>query len=288
MATPIVYVICDQNCKFESMTKEQIYAAIAQAINDGTFGDVDTGFVQTIKTINGKPLRFFVGAQYEYDALSDDDKQDLFAIITNDATKEGLRNAIETLLNDFEEYKQGISNGSIVAAKATNATNATNDSLGNNIPNTYLKKANAFKAVQNQTNETWQYTGYDGRKRIGAMPTGKGVADIISISIKLYDDIYKKTEYYYGLSAGAVGSDDYGYYRRFICTEAQCNENTDVYESTSLIVRVYAIDGYAYIARESRHGFRAEFGDDASLSKIVRVNGWVAAPELQAVDLVYC
>lgn len=97
MATPIVYVICDQNCKFEGMTKEQIYTAIMQAVNEGTIGDIDAGFITTIKTINGTPLKFFVGEQAEYDALTDEDKKDLFAIITNDTTKEGLLQALEDL-----------------------------------------------------------------------------------------------------------------------------------------------------------------------------------------------
>lgn len=94
MATPTVYVICDQNCKFESMTKEQILTAITQAVNEGKIGDIDGGFITTVKTINGTPLRFFVGEQAEYDALPDYDKINLFAIITNDITKENLFDAI--------------------------------------------------------------------------------------------------------------------------------------------------------------------------------------------------
>jgi len=92
-------VICDKNCKFEGMTKEQIYTAIAQAVKSGYIGDINTGFVQTIKTINNQPLKFFVGAQSEYDALSEEDKENLFAIITNGTTKEDLI----ALLENHEE-----------------------------------------------------------------------------------------------------------------------------------------------------------------------------------------
>lgn len=99
--TPTVYVICDKNCRFEGMTKEQIYAAIVQAVNEGTIGDIDTGFITTLKTINGLPLRFFVGNKAAYDELTDEDKQNLFAIITNDTTKEGIIEAIEKLQTDF-------------------------------------------------------------------------------------------------------------------------------------------------------------------------------------------
>lgn len=130
--TPKVYVLCDLNCKFEGMTKEQIYAAIVQAVNEGTIGDIDTGFVQTIKTINGKALKFFVGEQYEYEALSEDDREGLFAIITNDVTKESILTAVETLQNTVDDMTntvdkvvKGLEDGTRVVAKAKSAEEAT-------------------------------------------------------------------------------------------------------------------------------------------------------------------
>lgn len=108
MATPTVYVICDQNCKFEGMTKEQILTAIAQAVESGEITDVDAGFVTTLKTINGQPLKFFVGEQSEYETLTAEDKENLFAIITNDTTKEGLLNSIAQLTTDTEQNTEDI------------------------------------------------------------------------------------------------------------------------------------------------------------------------------------
>lgn len=92
------YVTCKNNCKYESMTKEQILTAIANATSGGTFGDIDTGFVTTIKTITGQPLRFFVGTQAMYDGLADEQKNDLFAIITNDTEKEAMQTALADVL----------------------------------------------------------------------------------------------------------------------------------------------------------------------------------------------
>lgn len=109
------------------MTKEQILTAITQAVSTGEITDVDTGFVRTIKTINGLPLKFFVGAQSEYDELSTADKQNLFAIITNDTTKEGLQTAIEELQNAVKGVKtrvNNIENGATVVENAKNAKNA--------------------------------------------------------------------------------------------------------------------------------------------------------------------
>ena len=110
MTTPTVYVICDQNCKFEGMTKEQILTAIAQAVESGEIRDVDTGFVTTIRTITGTPLKFFVGEQAVHDALTEEQKKNLFAIITNDTTKEGLLAAIAELQEskmNFERVMEG-------------------------------------------------------------------------------------------------------------------------------------------------------------------------------------
>lgn len=122
--TPTVYVICDQNCKFEGMTKEQILTAIVNAVSSGEIGDVNTGFVQTIKTINGKALKFFVGEQHEYDALSEGDKQDLFAIITNDTTKDSLLDSVESLTINMASVLVGTKSVGLAreAVKATTAT----------------------------------------------------------------------------------------------------------------------------------------------------------------------
>jgi hypothetical protein len=100
--TPRVYVLCDNNCKYESLTKEQIYTAIVEALENGTISDVDTGFVQTIKTINNVPLKFFVGKQADYDSLPEMGKQNLFAIITDDTTKENLTAFLEELKSSVE------------------------------------------------------------------------------------------------------------------------------------------------------------------------------------------
>lgn len=122
--TPKVYVLCDANCRWEGMTKEQILTAITQAVNEGTISNIDTGFVQTIKTVNGKGLKFFVGEQSEYDALTQEDKEDLFAIISNDVAKDDLLNAIETVKLGFEDLMSGNS-AAPFADKAVRADIAT-------------------------------------------------------------------------------------------------------------------------------------------------------------------
>lgn len=108
--TPKVYVLCDANCKWEGMTKEQILTAIMQAVQNGEITDVDTGFVSTIRTINGTGLKFFVGEQHEYEALTAEQKEGLFAIITNDTTKEGFASALEECWRTLEGHESTLAN----------------------------------------------------------------------------------------------------------------------------------------------------------------------------------
>lgn len=151
MSAPKVYVICDSNCKYEGMTKEQILTAIANAIATGEIGDCDTGFITTVKTINGTPLKFFVGTQDEYIKLSNADKQNLFAIITNDTTKNGIENAIKELQTSFNEFKEGVISGDIIVPNATNATR-----LASNSYSEYLKTL--FGVTQFEFGKTYEGT----------------------------------------------------------------------------------------------------------------------------------
>lgn len=153
--TPKLYAICDANCRWETLSREQILTAIMQAINEGTISDIDAGFVQTIKTINGAALKFFVGTQAEYDALAAEQKQNLFAIITNDTTKEGLLNAITTLQTDFNEFKVGIESGTIPAARATIANKINRNEIWS-----------GYEIVANNTGVTITTTGSVGGKFI--------------------------------------------------------------------------------------------------------------------------
>ena len=53
------HVIANDKVKAESMTREQILAAITQAVETHEIFDVDTGFVTTIKETNkNKALKF--------------------------------------------------------------------------------------------------------------------------------------------------------------------------------------------------------------------------------------
>ncbi len=95
------YVLCADNCKFESMTKEQILAAIEQAVSTGKITDIDTGFVTSLKEQNAnKALTFWVGTTAEYNALPEK-ADNCFYILTDDTMAEDIKLNIEEIKNDI-------------------------------------------------------------------------------------------------------------------------------------------------------------------------------------------
>lgn len=161
----VVYALDDAKNAWASMTKEQILAAITQAVNEGTISDIDAGFITKIRTVNGTALRFFVGTQAEYNELTEEQRQDLFAIITNDTTKDDIYsqisdleynlNTVSQIANNAKNTTDRILSGDLTVAKATNADNATNatnatkaaqDGDGNIIDESYLRKPGTVTA----------------------------------------------------------------------------------------------------------------------------------------------
>ena len=108
-------------------------------VRNGSKGS--TGLVGSIETIQGDILHFFVGSQEEYEALSFEQKSNLFAIVTDDTTKDGLLEAIKQL----NAFKDSILLGDNVAKKAEQ------DAEGNDIPKTYATKEELRKLESGET-----------------------------------------------------------------------------------------------------------------------------------------
>ncbi len=119
MSTPKVYALCGTNCRYETLTKEQILTAIANAVENGDIGDIDAGFITTIKEQNGgEGLRFWVGTMAAYNALAEIDA-DMLYIITDDTT-----------LGEIEEILQELQDGQEAHAKALDNINKRLTNLG--------------------------------------------------------------------------------------------------------------------------------------------------------------
>lgn len=123
------YCFCGSNCKYETMTKEQILAAIAQAVQTGEIGDVDTGFVTKIKEMNsGKYVSLWVGSVAAYNALQNRDPNWIY--LRTDATDfEDLQKAVVQLTQQVdalenEMHSLNADRESEIAAAAKTANNA--------------------------------------------------------------------------------------------------------------------------------------------------------------------
>ena len=70
MANRIVYCVCDDDCRFESMTKEQILTAIEQAISQGHVSDPDSAVFSKIKEIRAnEAIQIWTGTEAQFNAL---------------------------------------------------------------------------------------------------------------------------------------------------------------------------------------------------------------------------
>lgn len=77
-------------------------------VKDGKYCTVTNSFVEgeglSVRTINGGKLKFFVGTKDEFEALSAEEKADLFALFTDDTSKAEF----DTLKTDVEGLKGNI------------------------------------------------------------------------------------------------------------------------------------------------------------------------------------
>lgn len=97
------YVLCEDNCKFPAMTKEQILAAIEQAISTGKIHDVDAGFITKIKEQNRNgALKFWVGTKTEYNAI-DKKEHNCFYITTDDVSYGEVCAELKTEIDELSE-----------------------------------------------------------------------------------------------------------------------------------------------------------------------------------------
>jgi hypothetical protein len=154
------YCLCEHNCKFETMTKEQILAAIAQAVEAGAIGDVDTGFVSRVVEQNKQgTLYFWVGTQAEYNAL-ETVASDCHYFITDDSTKADIYatiaqfadylKAVEEKTNSFgavlfEDLENGVAAGETIEFNAS-SYNCFMVTLGDDSPeeiNIYCTKSSS-------------------------------------------------------------------------------------------------------------------------------------------------
>lgn len=118
--------------------------------------DHSYNFAKTIVAIDGDLLHFFVGTEAEYEALSDDDKLNTFAIITDDKSAEEVAVLLEQLktklLNgDISVYK-AVNAGRAAGADSADCATAVAEINGNNSVKFFLGTKQEYDAVSDKTN----------------------------------------------------------------------------------------------------------------------------------------
>lgn len=113
------YCFCSSNCRYETMTKEQILAAIEQAVNGGVIGDVDAGFITKVKEKNGgKSVTFWVGTQAQYNAIAEREENCLY-IITDETTFDDVAKTVEQAAADAKAAAEAAKDAAFVIDSKT-------------------------------------------------------------------------------------------------------------------------------------------------------------------------
>ena len=104
----------EKNNRIETMTKQEIYALLAEAIQEGQLPQVDqdTAFVTMFKSIvDGKAYKMAFCTQAQYNELEANDEleTDALYIITDDASYDDLVTALNNLSNDIESVAETLS-----------------------------------------------------------------------------------------------------------------------------------------------------------------------------------
>ena len=107
------FCFCDNNCKYETMTKEQIITAIYNAVKTGQIADIDEPFITAVKEVNkNNILNFWVGTTAEFNALDAGYRKspEVFFIKTDDTTladfateMEEIKKYVDTHIETFDE-----------------------------------------------------------------------------------------------------------------------------------------------------------------------------------------
>lgn len=96
------YCYCESNCKYETLTKEQILSAVEQA-RSGQVIDPNAAYITKVKESNGGGyVTFWVGTQVQFNALVEKDANCVY-IVTDSTKDDDINNAIAVLQQDVSE-----------------------------------------------------------------------------------------------------------------------------------------------------------------------------------------
>ena len=113
-----IYAYCGANCKHKVLSAAQQIHLIQEMLENGGKVPTEMTLVTPVNEIidqnTGKGLKLFIGTKAQYEEWSGD-KSNVFAIITDDQTKEEILSRLDELKNSVN----GILNATIVVPKST-------------------------------------------------------------------------------------------------------------------------------------------------------------------------
>ena len=92
------YCFCSSNCRYETMTKEQILTAIQQAVEGQQIIDPNGGVISKVKELHtGDHVTFWVGSRAEYNALQGNVERNCIYIINDDTSGDDLNKTLQQM-----------------------------------------------------------------------------------------------------------------------------------------------------------------------------------------------
>jgi len=191
------YIHDDKNNRIEGMSKEEIYALLAAAIQQGQLPSVDddTAFVTMFKSIvDGKTYKMGFCTQAQYNELEAEGllEVDTYYIITDDTTYDDLVNVIDGVNTSLNDALIAIANQ--LNTKKININNSDGFIFGDNEGYITIEGANdiTFKYDNNKT-----FNASDIFKSIPVnvpIDSGNTSCDIANYGLGLYEVTITKTD----------------------------------------------------------------------------------------------
>ena len=102
-----VYALDEGKNSWLTMSKEQILTAIMQAVNEGTIGNIDAGFVTKLQEMNNQNVvKFWLGTMTQFEALTEKDENTLY-IFTDDPTLDDIESNFDDVNKKIDDIVKG-------------------------------------------------------------------------------------------------------------------------------------------------------------------------------------
>lgn len=186
------FVLCEDNCRFPAMTKEEVIAAIAEATG-ATPTHIDDAFITKLKEQNAnKAVKIWLGTNFEYNALETIDESCLY-IITDESYEEDVQAEIEELNARINEFATDVTTLNSDVTELKDKVNVTLLAQGTTSGTNYSESINLNRNIEDFTQIIVIFTnngtddlqiGLGGVTRMVSSSSGKGCAIFNYVAIE--------------------------------------------------------------------------------------------------------